>query len=222
MIVSKRGAPKLPRTNLGAVSEVLAARAARAARTEHVHEHEYHHQWRLAYDDVNHGWMTQTGLDAADRPIESPAQPKCGLRHAWSKSHVPSFVPRMAFDGSSLAAPSQLVRSRSTAFHDGSIYQSFSDLPEHDLIAVSGTFHFLGAWRGEIGYAKVNGVVVWIDSASVETAADSVLPQSFSVPFRVVVPHHDTEVSITLGSTLASDSVLACWAIDDFAISVSH
>jgi hypothetical protein len=129
MIVSKRaqsGIPKLTRPNLGSVADLLAARTS---------EHEYHHQWRLVYDDVENGWMTTTtttSTSAAGETTDEPALSSCAvLRDEWTQSSVPAVMPRLAFDGE-------------TPAKGRTVHQTFGDLPEHTLIAVSGTFHFLG------------------------------------------------------------------------------
>jgi hypothetical protein len=120
---------------------VVSRRAADGGADESQAEHEYHHQWRLVYDDVNDGWHLppSSTADAAASPAPAPATSTChALRTAWAASPVPSVVPALAF--APAVYPSQQPHTSAAP----SVMQSFGDLPAHSMIAVSGTFHFLG------------------------------------------------------------------------------
>jgi len=168
----------------------------------------YQHQWRLIYDDVNHGWHAA---------LQAATLPQCTLGGSSSSSSVPFVRPAQAFGAAHPSVTSTAMGAPMTS-------QTFADLPEHSLLQISATFHFMGSWSGQIGYAMIDGQHVWLDSfdSSSSSSSSSLLAQQ-SMSLRVVVPHRDDRVTISFGSSLTADAAgSACWGFDDVAISVSH
>ena len=103
----------------------------------------------------------------------------------------------------------------------------------HDQLHLSSVFHFLDLWKGESGYLKIDGDVVWTDThRSVPMASEFVLPSScahseyadtkMGSKIDLFIPHQASEVTISFGSSLASDRnpCHASWGVDDIEVSV--
>ena len=101
----------------------------------------------------------------------------------------------------------------------------------HDQLHLSSIFHFLDSWEGESGYLKIDGNVVWTDThRSAKLASEFILPSScahsayadtkMGAKIDLFVPHQESEVTISFGSTLAKDPCHASWGVDNIEVSV--
>ena len=92
-------------------------------------------------------------------------------------------------------------------------------------------FHFIDNWTGEIGYAKLDDEVIWLES---HNWCEKVMPWSckkyginscgneypdlLSRPGVYVGPHNKDTLTLGFTSTLKKQACEASWGIDDIQI----
>jgi len=112
-------------------------------------------------------------------------------------------------------------------FAGGEVNKVFRNLPAHNMVRMRANFHFIDKWGGETGYAKLQDSFVWTDSfdqvsskAGVSLCCGPAPESKFSVPIDVVLPHSDTTLKVTFGSTLTSSPMDQSWGVSDVQIFV--
>jgi hypothetical protein len=98
-------------------------------------------------------------------------------------------------------------------------------LPEHSLVKVRLTWHFIDQWRGEtaflaLGTASTNSTV-WSQTYDIASAKSplNICGNSeygegkFSMPVEVVIEHSSSELLVLLGSTLEEQPCEKSWGI---------
>jgi hypothetical protein len=112
-------------------------------------------------------------------------------------------------------------------FAGGEVSKVFRNLPVHDVVRLRANFHFIDKWGGETAYARLQDNYVWTDSfdqVSSKTGVDlccSPAPESkYSVPVDVTLPHSDTSLKVTFGSTLSGSPLDQSWGVSDVQIYV--
>lgn len=114
------------------------------------------------------------------------------------------------------------------------LYKVFRELPEHSMIRLVSTFHFIDEWTGETAFLKVDMGTggadykfLWTDRYSPETGFEGPdvcgLPfgeAKFSVPIDVTTPHDGSEITVFFGTSLVSSPCEASYGISNFQIYV--
>lgn len=105
-------------------------------------------------------------------------------------------------------------------FSAGETYKSFTGLPEHAQVRIKANLYFIDQWGGETAYVKVDDNVVWTQSLDQQATKQGVniccgsAPESmFGAPVDIVLPHSESFVKVTFGSTV-SEGKKAFWGVD--------
>jgi len=111
-------------------------------------------------------------------------------------------------------------------FAGGSSAKNFRQLPEHSEIRVKANFHFIDAWTGEWGFAKLDHQTVWTDVYDAQSTNSNALnicggpthEGKFAVPIDVAIPHSSSSLSLSFGSTLTKPATEASWGVSGLQI----
>lgn len=100
----------------------------------------------------------------------------------------------------------------------GEITKEFSDLPNHSVIRIVASYHFIDAWSGETGFMRVNNgkdntmEYIWTErhdfskGANVTSICGAKYPENkLTTGIDVSFPHKGKSVVIGFGSTLDQD-----------------
>ncbi len=109
--------------------------------------------------------------------------------------------------------------------------KQFKDLPPHNKVRSTASFHFIDAWTGETGYMKVNigrehaMEYVWTeryDSTKSHNAINVCGAHygegKFSSAIDITVPHIENSITILFGSTLDQDPQTESWGVSNLNI----
>jgi hypothetical protein len=113
------------------------------------------------------------------------------------------------------------------------IKKEISDLPPHKLIKIEVSFHFIGNWKGETGFLRVNGQsyrkdpsYLWTFRCNRNVSKNSSVSKTcgynvckFNYPVSISIPHIEQKLSLSFGSSLSNN--LPCdrsYGISDFRV----
>ena len=91
----------------------------------------------------------------------------------------------------------------------------------HELIRVKASYHMFDNWNGEMGYMKINDQIVWAkEGKSNEKNGINICGGDYNEPYfnlviDVTIPHNESDVTITFGSTLDKDPCDASYGFQD-------
>jgi hypothetical protein len=106
------------------------------------------------------------------------------------------------------------------------VTKTFKNLPAHEKLKVNAAFHMLDAWEGETAYMKIDGVNIWTrkgqhsPKSGIDICGGDSNDPAFNIPIDVVIPHNQSEITLTFGSTLEKDPCNQSFGIDDVMIYV--
>ena len=109
--------------------------------------------------------------------------------------------------------------------------KTFRDLPPHQKLRITATFHFIDAWTGESAYMKVNigrehaAEYVWTERYDSTQAVNTIDvcgahygEGKFSSPIDITIPHVEDSIAITFGTTLDQDPQDESWGLSNLSI----
>jgi len=112
-------------------------------------------------------------------------------------------------------------------FAGGEVSKVYRNLPVHDSVRVRANLHFIDKWGGETAYVKLQNSFVWTDSfdqvsskAGVNLCCGTAPESKFSVPIDVTMPHSDSSLTLTFGSTLTGSPMDQSWGVSDVQVFV--
>ena len=91
----------------------------------------------------------------------------------------------------------------------------------HESIRVKASYHMFDNWNGEMGYMKINDQIVWAkEGKSNEKNGINICGGDYNDPYfnlviDVTIPHNESDVTITFGSTLDKDPCDASYGFQD-------
>lgn len=91
----------------------------------------------------------------------------------------------------------------------------------HESIRVKASYHMFDNWNGEMGYMKINEQIVWAkEGKSNEKNGINICGGDYNDPYfnlviDVTIPHNESDVTITFGSTLDKDPCDASYGFQD-------
>lgn len=123
--------------------------------------------------------------------------------------------------------PNKMILGGCGTFAGGEVSKYFHDLPAHDSIRVKANYHMIDSWGGESAYLKLQGHYAWTDSLDQQNTKEGIslccgpAPESrFSVPIDVSMPHSDSTLHVSFGSTLTLSPSEQSWGISDVQVYV--
>mmetsp|Transcript_8233 Transcript_8233/g.23581 ORF Transcript_8233/g.23581 Transcript_8233/m.23581 type:complete len:287 (+) Transcript_8233:86-946(+) len=120
-------------------------------------------------------------------------------------------------------------------FSQTEVNKTFVGLPPHSQLRIVATYHFIDRWIGETGYLKLNigegnaPVVVWSEQHTqaastngISLCGQSMTPEGkFAVSIDVVVPHSQSAVIMSFGSTMQNaDPCDESWGVSGVEVHV--
>ena len=95
------------------------------------------------------------------------------------------------------------------------IVKTITDLPAHKKLRVVANYHFIDAWEGETGFAKINDQIVWADTHDVQgqkkgislCGRSEVAEAKFASKIDVTIPHTESFLKLSFGATLDEHAV---------------
>ncbi len=154
-----------------------------------------------------------------------------GVRQ-WGLVHHDDFESESSLNGWSDKRTSRCPNSKNTFlgghcnFSYNEVTKVFKNLPAHEKIKVNAAFHMLDSWDGEFAYMKIDDEKVWTKSGQhskdkgINICGGDFNDPAFNIPIDVSVPHRNSEVKITFGSTLDEEPCNESFGIDDVMIYV--
>merc|ERR1711998_80126 len=113
------------------------------------------------------------------------------------------------------------------AFAGGETSKTYFELPTHYQIRVKANYHFIDAWGGETGYAKLDHRILRTDNldqqaskVGIQLCGASIPESKFAVPIDVVIPHDAETLTLAFGSTLSRPATEQSWAVSDIQVYV--
>lgn len=91
----------------------------------------------------------------------------------------------------------------------------------HESIRVKASYHMFDNWNGEMGYMKIKEQIIWAKKAkSNEKNGINICGGDYNDPYfnlviDVTIPHNESDVTITFGSTLDKDPCDASYGFQD-------
>jgi len=111
--------------------------------------------------------------------------------------------------------------------------KQFKELPAHQKIRITATFHFIDAWIGETAYMKVDVgrnrtlEYVWTERYDSTMAKNAINvcgahygEGKFTSVIDITLPHIEDSVTILFGSNLSQDPQEESWGISNLSIYV--
>jgi hypothetical protein len=145
----------------------------------------------------------------------------------WGLVHHDDFEDHKSLEGWSDKRTSRCKNGTNTFlgghcnFSYTEVHKVFKNLPAHEKLKINAAFHMLDSWDGEYAYMKIDDVKVWTqrgqhspDNGIDICGGDSNDP-AFNIPIDVVIPHKNSEVKISFGSTLNEDPCNESFGVDD-------
>jgi len=107
------------------------------------------------------------------------------------------------------------------------IVKTVSDLPAHKKVRIVANYHFIDAWEGETGFAKINDQIVWADTHDAEgekgislCGRKDVAEGKFASKIDVTIPHTESFLKLSFGATLDEHACDESYAISGVQIFV--
>ena len=91
----------------------------------------------------------------------------------------------------------------------------------HETIRIKASYHMFDNWNGEMGYMKINDQIVWAkegksnEKNGINICGGDYNDPAFNLGIDVVVPHNESEVIVSFGSTLDKDPCEASYGFQD-------
>ena len=91
----------------------------------------------------------------------------------------------------------------------------------HENIRIKASFHMFDNWNGEMGYMKINDQIVWAkegksnEKNGINICGGDYNDPAFNLGIDIVIPHNESELIITFGSTLDKDPCEASYGFQD-------